>query len=78
MLVLHSQNSWGWGKGHSFYCLRLQHSRRGKQIAFSFAGTQLQLIARHGELAVSSDELHQRSTTWAHVYLCNNPVITAT
>jgi hypothetical protein len=39
------------------------------KIALSFARTQLQLVASHGELARSSDELQQRSTTWAHVYL---------
>jgi len=26
---------------------------------------------------MSSDEPQQRFTTWAHVYLCSNPLITA-
>lgn len=47
------------------------------KIAFSFARTQSQLVARHGELAMSSDELQQLSTKSAHVYLCSNPVIAA-
>jgi hypothetical protein len=47
------------------------------EIAFSFARTQLHLVARQRELAMSSDELQQRSITWVHVYLCSNPVITA-